>query len=1072
MLAFGLCLLLFAYWTLIGCALLWPLETRMSRVRKLLLAPSIGMAANGLPLFIFNLLGVPVSRSAWPIALVLTIASGAILWWSKRKAAAVHAEPAGEPFWRRYAPFAAILLAAGILTGRPMFLFNFDWVSFCNDDMANYCLGAHRVLDTGYFDKPDPEQLRRGRDYVAQMWFLHVPGMHRPGSELTIAFLCATTRLTAPELFMIAILAMHLCQVSALAGVMYRRPQDRLATLAATSLLALSALASLGALYQLIAQVSGVGLILVGGALLLRPMADTDDDGEVISPGAKGYLKAGILIGVIIAGLMVFYPEIFPFLAMSWLIYTVVGVAMRRLPVRPLLATLGFGTIATVAFLSIYTTVSLAYLMHQAGTGTKTDNVQRTLFPYYLMPSGLSNLWGFQPLATLGLEPWQSLAIGIGALLFVGIGVAAVIYTLRGDSVATFSLVMVAIALFLFKGRSGFGLYKLAMYAQPFFLSLLVTGWFAIAAWLVRMRGSVSDESNPARRAGFGLIALAPLFVLGGISSYTQWFYVRSSCGVGQTFNEILDASDSRVYNEFREIVAANEAQAKAQAAGGKPVKQQYLVDSYNLVLAKFQSMGNRKCEMAFPSNRFYYPGGYEEYPTPKGWQIIADANELMRIYGTQFNWEGFRVREHDSSGLSAPVSGDENASGDSAGDGDASNTFLFNKMAAEMADFVIESAVHPDAAKNAGKEVIVVVTTGKQSPFNRRFVKASDDKANFVVRRASEVSNHLVFVSSELGHPYFSGGRIKPNFAIYQLESEPLFFKGHTMAGVGRNVLFQIINPSRDPKTGKGRVRMVLEMTESYKADSDNALPPAHVIGTGEVGFPGLVGRGATRAVSDPIEPQYINGQPYVQIDMGVEGKRFPEMRSGLMKLFGTDVAIDRRALVGFLRDISLVSEEQYEAFKPPTEIKSFAMSNNDLREKTEMEYSGIYEDGWVSERSFYKLSQPAGASVSAVIRGEVPRLPEGDPKFQTHAALKVDDKIVAEQTLPCGPFELRGDLPAELIAGTSAVHKLQLEFSHYQKLPPVDGYPDGRPVSAMLTYIGLTGAPVETRIAGNTAP
>ena len=40
---------------------------------------------------------------------------------------------------------------------------------------------------------------------------------------------------------------------------------------------------------------------------------------------------------------------------------------------------------------------------------------------------------------------------------------------------------------------------------------------------------------------------------------------------------------------------------------------------------------------------------------------------------------------------------------------------------------------------------------------------------------------------------------------------------------------------------------------------------------------FANLVGRGATRAVSEPVEPQYLGGQPYVQVDMGVEGKPSP---------------------------------------------------------------------------------------------------------------------------------------------------------------------------------------------------
>src|SRR5215831_155052 len=126
----------------------------------------------------------------------------------------------------------------------------------------------------------------------------------------------------------------------------------------------------------------------------------------------------------------------------------------------------------------------------------------------------------------------------------------------------------------------------------------------------------------------------------------------------------------------------------------------------------------------------------------------------------------------------------------------------------------------------------------------------------------------------------------------------------------------------------------------------------------------------------------------------MGVEGTRFPEPRRGLMKLYGTDVSTDRRSLVGFLRDISLVSEEQYAAFKPPSEIAVFAYNRNDLRDNPELEYSGIYEDGWVSEHSFCRLSQPAGSSgaLHAVVKGDVPALPGGDLNFAMLAELCVD--------------------------------------------------------------------------------
>jgi hypothetical protein len=1070
--AFGLMLGLFTFWTVLGCALLTLLERRMDGLRKLLLAPALGLVINGLPLFLLNLNGIPIARCALPVGAALLI--GAVI--SLRAARPGMAIPAGlgsatrGAVLRQYLPFALVLLLGAVLTGRPMLRFGFDWVSFCNDDMANYCLGAQRVLDHAYLDRPTPTELMRGVDYVQQMWFLHVPGKHRPGSEMILAFVCALTKRDAVELFMVVILAMHLAQISALAGLIYREPKDAPVAIGASAMLALSALASLGALYQLIAQVAGLAIALMAGALLLRPM--TDDDALKPLAGFAHHLRQGTLIGIAVAGVMVFYPEVFPFLAAPWLLYTMLGVLAGRLPVKPLVATLAVGTVVTLVLMNWYAPVSLTYLLKQAGTGTRVENPQSTLFPYYLMPTGLSNLWGFQPLATLGDDPWQSAAVGAGAVLLIVVTGIALVRAFRGDPNATFALVMIGVGIYLFRCRAGFGLYKLAMYAQPVFLGVLAAG--VVGLFAKRVRASVCA------------IGVVTLVTIGVFSAVTQHRYVRGSCGIGQTFNEILDASDSRVYDEFRTLAATQRAQAKR----GHSV--QFLADSYNLVLAKFQSLANRGSEMAFPSNRFYYPGGYKSYPTPRGRELIQAADDLMVLYNAQFRWDVFRVHEHDTTGATGngvAVSGNENAAGDAVGDGDATNTFLFNNLAAEMADRVAtQSGNRPKStveaiaksgqavgaetlAKADGeRDVVVIATTGKQSPFNRRHIKSNDPKANFVVLTPAQARNHLVFVSSELGHPYFSGGKIKPNYAIYQLEAEPLFFRGDTMAGVGRHVLFQVINPSIDRATGKGRVRLVLEMTGSYKADNDNKLPPAELIGSTHVRFPGLVGRGSTRAVSEPVEPQYLGGQPYVQIDMGMEGTRFPEPRRGLMRLFGTDVATDRRSLVGFLRDMSLVSEEQYAAFKPPSEIAVFAYNRNDLRDYPELEYSGIYEDGWVSEHSFCRLSPRPGSAgtAQAVVKGEVPALPGGDPNFETLAELCVDGKTVARELLRPGVFELRGNVPTVAPTSANATHAVELKFSHFQHLPENNGYPDGRPVAARVRYIGLQSAAATTVARG----
>ena len=91
MLAVALCLALFGFWMLLGLALVRPLETRMTDVRKLLLAPAVGLAANGLPLFVLNIFGVPVSKSAIPVGLVLFLGAAFSLWkrWMSATASCV-----------------------------------------------------------------------------------------------------------------------------------------------------------------------------------------------------------------------------------------------------------------------------------------------------------------------------------------------------------------------------------------------------------------------------------------------------------------------------------------------------------------------------------------------------------------------------------------------------------------------------------------------------------------------------------------------------------------------------------------------------------------------------------------------------------------------------------------------------------------------------------------------------------------------------------------------------------------------------------------------------------------------
>jgi hypothetical protein len=246
---------------------------------------------------------------------------------------------------------------------------------------------------------------------------------------------------------------------------------------------------------------------------------------------------------------------------------------------------------------------------------------------------------------------------------------------------------------------------------------------------------------------------------------------------------------------------------------------------------------------------------------------------------------------------------------------------------------------------------------------------------------------------------------------------------------------LFRALNPSQS-------TRLVLDLTASYKGDGENLLPPAAAIGATRESFP-MTGRGSARVFSPPLTPQIINGEPYLAIDMGVDGQYFPEHRTGLMSLYGADYRVDSRRMTGFARDISLVSEDDYQHLAPPSAIRDFLvdLANPDL------EYSGLYEDGAASESAFLGLTQPADDSM-LVVKGVVPQT--DDPDFTTEVRVLVDGHEVARQLLVTGRFEVWGAAPPG--AGR---RRVELHFSKIQHLPG----DDQRPVAAIIQMVGFDG-------------
>jgi hypothetical protein len=149
----------------------------------------------------------------------------------------------------------------------------------------------------------------------------------------------------------------------------------------------------------------------------------------------------------------------------------------------------------------------------------------------------------------------------------------------------------------------------------------------------------------------------------------------------------------------------------------------------------------------------------------------------------------------------------------------------------------------------------------------------------------------------------------------------------------------------------------------------------------------------------------------------------------------------LDSRRIVGFVRDISIVSDGEYAGLSAPKSIQLFPadLGNQDL------EYSGIYEDGWVAESS-YAVLQQTESSATLVVSLKIP-IRQGHATA-SWAAVLVDGREVARQ-----PVSSSGLVSFKIPVQGNGKRRVELRFDRAVPLPGTDG----RPASALIQYLGF---------------
>lgn len=961
-----LSLALFLFWILVGRALIVLVLPRYPVLKSWLIAPAAGLSITMLGVTWLNqwgTTGIPIKNFATLLLAGLLLPAFAVLLWRR---------PVFP--WKQAGVFLAIATFSLLYTGWPHFQFGFDWISYGNDDMANYCLAASRTVDDGFYRLPTADELS-GSDYSQYFWFMHVTGLIRFGSELLLSWVAAASGLNPLFIFMPTILALGLVQICSLAALVLWQGRARRLAYGSSFLLAASPLFGLGIYYQLIAQVGGLALMMA--TLTLASETLKQRRWQIA-------WKESFLLALVAFCLCIFYPEVTPFTGLALILYWGLtgvrkGTWLQQLP------SLFVGACLTFLFLW-ENSISFFYTLASQATASyiRTDSPENA-FPYFVVPSGAPTLFGWISLGTSTAEPWLSLLIIAAFFLLAAIFFVALFQSWKRLPWACLLLVILLTGIQLFRSsNSAFSLFKLAMFLQPALAVALASLLFFVFRKQIR-------------------IALGAYCLL---LSFAWYNYGMASLGLN--------------FSGFCQLPRASELGLNRQEF---PKNLPVTSDISNIVAIKLSALLSKGHSIQYPSRgNVGYIAGYGVLnglnpSSPPG--LSESAMEPIRIF--------FR-RLHPR--LELMKQGDPLAR-------QASET-IQNKDSIGGLEFALTS-VSPDS--------IWLVENPSVSLFNKALAPPLPaEKGYFLKRDASDLLNHLVFIESQKGKHYY-GGKIG-EIAVHQAEKD-FFSPSAPFNALGRYFVFQIVNPSRD-------IWLRLNFTRTLQGGGDTLLPEhAFLQARNKIKIP-FVGGGSANLYVGPFQPLSIRGSSYFAVDLGLDGRTFGNPRSGMMKLFGAHVPLDARSITGFGRDFSILSGAEYQALKRPMVLNKFPQQ---LAAEAGLEYSGLYEDGWISPQAFFILGPGTGQDVLK-IRGHLP----GVDKFLAEGnQLKVRINGGPEKIYPLQVGNFTVFVPCD---EKSAFTRVDIEFERTINLPS----PDDRPSGGRLLSAEL--GPASALAPGNPPP
>ena len=937
MVAFLLAIAIFVYFLLLGITLSSFVDLKVRTSQRYLLAPALGISVQLFGTFVTNRMGVPVRVSApWFFAV------GLLLILKKRR-------QIQEFFTTSNLILSFAVISGSLLITWPMFKFGFSWLSYANDDMTNYVLGAKRFYNHGFFDTPNFLQLNNGMDYSQAFYYFHAVEKTRPGSELLLSSISWLLYGDGLRIFMPLLLALNLsmmCAILAMSNAV--RDSNRAKLVATLVVMSCLPLIGLGLLYQLIGQIGGLCL----GIALIALYAEYKRDFQPLSRRGTAYL------GLLLASLLIWYPEVVPFVMAPILISEALFFFTKKQKIKSFVMSSLILLVVLGGVLGPYLFDSLRFLIKQLlGAQIAATNLSVYLFPYYLVPHGLPSLLGLTPLNIIQDPTRESLLILAAALIFALLLLYLIISLRKFGPIASLFLVMTAGLFILLYGKSGFGTFKLAMYIQPVLAVILAHGLIDFWKWLKVRR------VRPIGKFTSGAILTCLVF----LGFTTQQYYVQASTGERNLgFSQLSGGSAGDLSGSLTKTLATY-----------TPSMGPIVSSTSSIVLAKIETIQGQGIPLYFTSHDFFT-------------NFYADKDREAKA----------KIKFSDVKIFSK---GGEN-------------------------NIRISKYQFP---KDISSQYFLT-SQSERTIFNNQANGIKTQEWKFELTK--DLKNHLIFVSSQKGQSYFGSDR--NNIGLYESESDPML-PNSFMQAIGKQLVMQVISPT-------AQAHLVVSVSSTLLPQHERILPKMAINTINGNRLP-IVGRGSARVETTNFVTEKYQGRNYLQLLLLKEPKLFPSSGNSITQLYGKDIPIDTRFITTFGKNISLISHETYNSKSAPKIIKNvpIALQENNLF------YSGVYEDGWVAEDSYFILNGADSAKLS--VRGQVPNV--GNSRFQTTASVYLDNELVGSKTLAMGDFSFDIDL-AGIKTSISSRSRVSLRFTGTQKL----GGTDGRPVSALINSIGFS--------------